>query len=215
MVTRMAIISESPVTKPTVFVIDDDDGMRRALSLLLSTVGYTTSAFANPGDFLAHFDPDTHGCLLLDIRMPGMSGLELQQHLNRTGSMIPVIFITGHGDVPMAVQAMKEGAFEFIQKPFRDQDLLDRINHALQQDAENRASLARRADVARRLESLTPRERQVMAMVVDGAANKVIAIDLDLSERTVEIHRAKVMEKMGARSVAHLVKLQLSLNKGA
>jgi FixJ family two-component response regulator len=112
----------------------------------------------------------------------------------------------------MAVQAMKDGAFEFIQKPFREQDLLDRINHALQQDGENRTNLARRAEVLRRLESLTPRERQVMTMVVDGAANKVIAIDLDLSERTVEIHRAKVMEKMGARSVAHLVKLQLSLS---
>jgi two-component system response regulator FixJ len=125
--------------------------------------------------------------------------------------MLPVIFITGHGDVPMAVQAMKEGAFEFIQKPFRDQDLLDRINHALQQDAESRNNLARRADVVRRLETLTPREHQVMDMVVDGSANKVIAIDLNLSERTVEIHRAKVMEKMGARSVAHLVKLHLSL----
>jgi FixJ family two-component response regulator len=211
----MSKTTEAPPITPTVYVIDDDDGMRRALSLLLSTVGYKTQAFANPADFLVHFDADAHGCLLLDIRMPGMSGLELQQHLNRTGSMLPVIFITGHGDVPMAVQAMKEGAFEFIQKPFRDQDLLDRINHALQQDGENRASLARRADVARRLESLTPRERQVMAMVVDGAANKVIAIDLDLSERTVEIHRAKVMEKMGAHSVAHLVKLHLSLDRAA
>jgi two-component system response regulator FixJ len=203
--------SEAAATVPIVYVIDDDDGMRRALSLLLSTVGYKTLAFPNPADFLAQFDPDTHGCLVLDIRMPGMSGLELQQHLNRTGSMLPVIFITGHGDVPMAVQAMKEGAFEFIQKPFRDQDLLDRINHALQQDAESRNNLARRADVVRRIETLTPRERQVMDMVVDGSANKVIAIDLNLSERTVEIHRAKVMEKMGARSVAHLVKLQLSL----
>src|SRR5450755_500052 len=204
--------NERSATAPTVHVVDDDDGMRRALSLLLNTVGYKTLVFASPAEFLAQYDADTPGCLVLDIRMPGMSGLELQQHLNRTGSMLPVIFITGHGDVPMAVQAMKEGAFEFIQKPFRDQDLLDRINHALQQDAESRNNLARRADVARRLESLTPRERQVMAMVVDGAANKVIAIDLDLSERTVEIHRAKVMEKMGARSVAHLVKLQLSLD---
>ena len=204
--------SKAAAADPIVYVIDDDDGMRRALSMLLSTVGYKTLVFASPGDFLAHFDPDTHGCLVLDIRMPGMSGLELQQHLNRTGSMLPVIFITGHGDVPMAVQAMKEGAFEFIQKPFRDQDLLDRINHALQQDAESRNNLARRADVVRRLETLTPRERQVMDMVVDGSANKVIAIDLNLSERTVEIHRAKVMEKMGARSVAHLVKLQLSLH---
>jgi two-component system, LuxR family, response regulator FixJ len=207
----MAKPSEAAAAAPIVYVIDDDDGMRRALSLLLSTVGYKTLVFASPSDFLARFDPDTHGCLVLDIRMPGMSGLELQQHLNRTGSMLPVIFITGHGDVPMAVQAMKEGAFEFIQKPFRDQDLLDRINHALQQDAESRNNLARRADVVRRLETLTPRERQVMDMVVDGSANKVIAIDLNLSERTVEIHRAKVMEKMGARSVAHLVKLHLSL----
>ena len=174
-------------------------------------IGYKTAVFADPAEFLRQFNPNTPGCLVLDIRMPGMSGLELQQRLNRTGSMLPVIFITGHGDVPMAVQAMKEGAFEFIQKPFRDQDLLDRINHALQQDAENRSTVARRAEVLRRLETLTPRERQVMDLVVEGAANKVIAIDLGLSERTVEIHRAKVMEKMGARSVAHLVKLHMNL----
>jgi two-component system, LuxR family, response regulator FixJ len=198
-------------TAPTVYVVDDDDGMRRALDALLSTVGYKTAVFSRPSEFLANFKVDSPGCLVLDIRMPDMSGLELQQHLNRIGSMLPVIFITGHGDVPMAVQAMKEGAFEFVQKPFRDQDLLDRINHALKQDAENRNTVARRTEVLHRLESLTPRERQVMDLVVDGAANKVIAIDLDLSERTVEIHRAKVMEKMGARSVAHLVRLHLTL----
>jgi two-component system response regulator FixJ len=185
--------------------------MRRALTLLLTTVGYKTAAFAGPKEFLEKFKADTAGCLVLDIRMPGMSGLELQHCLNRMGSMLPVIFITGHGDVPMAVQAMKEGAFEFVQKPFRDQDLLDRINHALEQDSENRRTLALRGDVIHRIGSLTPREKQVLEMVVDGAANKVIAIDLGLSERTVEIHRAKVMEKMGARSVAHLVKLQLSI----
>jgi two-component system response regulator FixJ len=207
--------AEDAVSAATVYVVDDDDGMRRALSLLLNTVGYKTAAFAGPVEFLDKFKPETAGCLVLDIRMPGMSGLELQQHLNRMGAMLPVIFITGHGDVPMAVQAMKEGAFDFVQKPFRDQDLLDRINHALQQDKENRGTLARRADVLHRVESLTPREKQVMAMVVDGAANKVIAIDLGLSERTVEIHRAKVMEKMGARSVAHLVKLQMSLSNDA
>jgi two-component system, LuxR family, response regulator FixJ len=206
---------EVAVNTATVYIVDDDDGMRRALSLLLNTVGFKTAALASPKEFLDTFKPDTAGCLVLDIRMPGMSGLELQQHLNRVGSMLPVIFITGHGDVPMAVQAMKEGAFEFVQKPFRDQDLLDRINHALEQDKENRSTLARRADVLHRVESLTPREKQVMAMVVDGAANKVIAIDLGLSERTVEIHRAKVMEKMGARSVAHLVKLQMSLSNDA
>jgi FixJ family two-component response regulator len=199
----------------TVYVVDDDDSMRRALNLLLTTVGYQTAAYASPKEFLEKFKSEAAGCLVLDIRMPGMSGLELQQHLNRMGSMLPVIFITGHGDVPMAVQAMKEGAFEFVQKPFRDQDLLDRINHALEQDKENRTTLARRADVLHRFESLTPREKQVIQMVVDGAANKVIAIDLGLSERTVEIHRAKVMEKMGARSVAHLVKLQMSLSDHA
>jgi two-component system response regulator FixJ len=207
----MAIQREAPRAGPIIYVVDDDDGMRNALSTLLSTVGFTTAVFARAADFLAQFKPDDPGCLVLDIRMPEMSGLELQQHLNRMGSMLPVIFITGHGDVPMAVQAMKEGAFEFIQKPFRDQELLDRINHALQQDAENRKSVARRAEIARRMESLTPRERQVLDMVVDGGANKVIAIDLGLSERTVEIHRAKVMEKMGARSVAHLVKMHLTL----
>jgi two-component system response regulator FixJ len=207
--------NEKNAPAPTVYVVDDDDGMRRALDTLLSTVGYKTAVFSRPSEFLATFKADASGCLVLDIRMPDMSGLELQQHLNRLGSMLPVIFITGHGDVPMAVQAMKEGAFEFIQKPFRDQDLLDRINHALKQDSENRSTVARRAEVLHRLESLTPRERQVMDMVVDGAANKVIAIDLDLSERTVEIHRAKVMEKMGARSVAHLVKLHLTMSNKA
>jgi two-component system response regulator FixJ len=198
-------------TEPVIYVVDDDDGMRRALDTLLSTIGYKTTVFSRPREFLAKFKAGSPGCLVLDIRMPDMSGLEVQQHLNRMGAMLPVIFITGHGDVPMAVQAMKEGAFEFIQKPFRDQDLLDRINHALRLDAENRNTVSRRAEVLHRSESLTPRERQVMDLVVDGAANKVIAIDLDLSERTVEIHRAKVMEKMGARSVAHLVKLHLTL----
>jgi FixJ family two-component response regulator len=148
---------------------------------------------------------------VLDIRMPEMSGLELQQRLNRMGAMVPIIFITGHGDVPMAVQAMKDGAFQFIQKPFRDQDLLDHINHALESDAQNRKDLALRAEVQRRRDTLTPRERQVMDLVAEGEANKVMAIDLGLSERTVEIHRAKVMEKMGARSVAHLVKMHLTL----
>ncbi len=206
----MARIGDSPHA-PTVYVVDDDDSMRRALGALLTTVGYKTALFGRPSEFLARFKPDDPGCLVLDIRMPEMSGLELQQQLNRAGAMLPVIFMTGHGDVPMAVQAMKEGAFQFIQKPFRDQDLLDHINHALQHDSENRKDLARRADVQRRLETLTPRERQVMDLVVEGEANKVMAIDLGLSERTVEIHRAKVMEKMGARSVAHLVKMHLTL----
>src|SRR3984957_2167877 len=159
-------------TVPAVYVVDDDDGMRRALDTLLSTVGYKTAVFSRPSEFLANFKTDAPGCLVLDIRMPDMSGLEVQQHLNRMGSMLPIIFITGHGDVPMAVQAMKEGAVDFIQKPFRDQDLLDRINHALRQDAENRNTAARHAEIQQRLESLTPRERQGLNLVGGGAANK-------------------------------------------
>ena len=197
----------------TIFVVDDDDAMRRALGILLNAVGYKTTLFSLPSEFLARLKVDDPGCLILDIRMPEMNGLEVQQQLNRLGAMLPVIFITGHGDVPMAVQAMKEGAFQFIQKPFRDQDLLDHINHALQSDRDNRKDVARRAEVQRRMETLTPREKQVMDLVVDGEANKVMAIDLGLSERTVEIHRAKVMEKMGARSVAHLVKMHLTLSE--
>ena len=198
-------------TKATIYIVDDDDGMRRALTLLMSTVGYHAVPFARPTEFLQKLDANQHGCLVLDVRMPEMSGLEVQQQLNRAGSLLPVILITGHGDIPMAVQAMKDGAFDFLQKPFRDQELLDRINAALKQDAENRAAIERHADLRRREESLTPREREVMALVVDGKANKVIAIDLGLSERTVEIHRANVMEKMGARSVAHLVKMNLTM----
>lgn len=194
-----------------IYVLDDDEGMRRALTTLLGTIGHKVAPFGVPSEFLAKHDRNQHGCVVLDIRMPEMSGLEVQQRLNKEGSMLPVIFITGHGDVPMAVQAMKEGAFDFIQKPFREQDLVDRINHALQQDADNRKSVLEKADLQRRFDSLTQREHQVLGMVVDGRANKVIAIDLDLSERTVEIHRANVMEKMGARSVAHLVKMHLTL----
>lgn len=209
-------MSEQNKTKakgPTIYVVDDDDSMRQAIALLLRTVGYTPVVFARPGEFLAKHDANVHGCLVLDIRMPEMSGLEVQQQLNRSGAILPVIFITGHGDIPMAVQAMKDGAFDFLTKPFRDQDLLDRINNALKQDAENRASIEKHADLRRRVESLTPREREVLDLIVEGKANKVVAIDLGLSERTVEIHRANVMEKMGARSVAHLVKMHLTLNE--
>jgi two-component system, LuxR family, response regulator FixJ len=197
--------------KPLVYIVDDDDSMREAIELLLRTVGYQTVPFGRASEFLAKYDPDQHAVLVLDVRMPEMSGLEVQQQLNRVGAMLPVIFITGHGDIPMAVQAMKDGAFDFLTKPFRDQDLIDRINNALKQDKEIRAELDKHADLRRRAESLTAREREVMALVVDGKANKVIAIDLGLSERTVEIHRANVMEKMGARSIAHLVKMHLTL----
>jgi len=206
-------IKSAKAKGPTIYVVDDDDSMRQAIALLLRTVGYTPIVFSRPNDFLAKYDPNIHGCVVLDIRMPEMSGLEIQQQLNRSGAILPVIFITGHGDIPMAVQAMKDGAFDFLTKPFRDQDLLDRINTALKQDAENRAAIEKHADLRRRMESLTPREREVLELVVEGKANKVVAIDLGLSERTVEIHRANVMEKMGARSVAHLVKMHLTVNE--
>jgi two-component system response regulator FixJ len=154
--------------KPVVYIVDDDDGMRRALTVLMTTVGYQPMAFARASEFLAKYDPNQPSVLVLDVRMPEMSGLEVQQQLNRNGSLLPVILVTGHGDVPMAVQAMKDGAFDFLQKPFRDQDLLDRINAALKQDAQNRESVDRLADLRQREQSLTPREREVMAHVVDG-----------------------------------------------
>lgn len=205
-------MKDATVNPTVVYVLDDDEGMRHALTTLLATIGHRVIPFALPSEFLAKHDPTQHGCVVLDIRMPEMSGLEVQKSLNKAGSILPVIFITGHGDVPMAVQAMKDGAFDFIQKPFREQDLVDRINHALQLDEENRKTVMKRADLQKRFDLLTQREHQVLELIVDGRANKVIAIDLGLSERTVEIHRAHVMEKMGARSVAHLVKMTLTLS---
>jgi FixJ family two-component response regulator len=198
---------------PTIYVVDDDDSMRQAVTLLLRTVGYQPVPFARPSEFLAKFDANLPGCLVLDIRMPGMSGLELQQKLNEKHSILPIIFITGHGDVPMAVEAMQAGAVDFIQKPFRDQDLIDRINQALEKDNNNRAALGERNDIRRRLDTLTPREREVLDLVVHGKANKVIAGDLKLSQRTVEIHRARVMEKMQASSLAHLVRMVLEVGQ--
>jgi FixJ family two-component response regulator len=198
-------------TKAMVYIVDDDDGVRRALGALMESVGYMHAAHVSAVEFLRHYDAAMPGCLILDIRMPEMSGLELQHELQRRGLRIPVIFVTGHGDVPMAVEAMKNGAFDFVQKPFRDQDLLDRVNRALQSDAAQRAEMSDRDEVLKRWNTLTPREKEVMALIVEGKANKVIALDLNLSERTVEIHRARVMEKMKARSVAQLVKLSLQL----
>ena len=197
--------------KATVFVVDDDDAVRRALGALMDSVGYAHVAYQSAAEFLRHYDTSLPGCLVLDIRMPEMSGLELQQELNRRGQQIPVIFVTGHGDVPMAVDAMKKGAFDFVQKPFRDQDLLDRVNRALQLDTDLRQERAGKDDVLYRWNTLTTREKEVMALIAEGKANKVVAQDLGLSERTVEIHRARVMEKMNVRSVAQLVKLSLLL----
>jgi two-component system response regulator FixJ len=199
--------------RPAVFIVDDDAAVRDALKFLLRSVGHPVEAFASALEFLDAYRDDRPGCLVLDIRMPGMSGLELQEKLVERRSILPIIFITGHGDVPMAVEAMQAGAMDFIQKPFRDQDLLDRINQALEKDAKNRAALGELNLIRERLASLTPREREVMDLVVHGKANKVIAGDLDLSQRTVEIHRARVMEKMQAASLAHLVRMVIEVGE--
>jgi two-component system, LuxR family, response regulator FixJ len=196
---------------PTVYVVDDDEGVRNSLRFLLKSVGLTTRTLASAGEFLEAYKHNQPGCLVLDVRMPGMSGIELQQQLNLRGATIPVIFITGHGDIPMAVEAMQHGAFDFLQKPFRDQDLIDRIQRALERDARNRTALAQHSRIRERLESLTPREREVLTLMTRGKPNKVMAAELGVSQRTVEIHRARVMEKSGAESLAHLVRMVMDL----
>jgi FixJ family two-component response regulator len=190
---------------PLVYLVDDDEAVRDALGMLFKSIGLPFAAYPSALDFLQHYDPARHACLVADIRMPGLSGLELQQRLNEHRAPIPVIFITGHGDVPMAVSAMKSGAADFIQKPFRDQDLIDRIHKALDQDRERRAGRAEEDEIRARIASLTPRENEVMQRVVRGQANKVIAMDLGVSQRTVELHRARVMRKLKMRSLAELV----------
>jgi two-component system, LuxR family, response regulator FixJ len=196
---------------PTIFVVDDDEGVRNSLRFLLKSVGLTTRALSSASEFLDTYKPSQPGCLVLDVRMPGMSGLELQQQLNIRGATIPVIFITGHGDVPMAVDAMQHGAFDFLQKPFRDQDLIDRIQRALERDARSRKSLAQHEKIRHRIASLTPREREVLMLMTQGKPNKVMAAELGVSQRTVEIHRARVMEKSGAASLAQLVRMVMDL----
>ena len=195
--------------EPTVFVVDDDQAIRHAMELLLKSVGLPHRIFHSGDEFLAQHSADAAGCLVLDIRMPGMGGMELQRKLGELGSTLPIIFITGHGDVPMAVKAMQDGALDFIQKPFRDQELLDRVHDALKTDELRRSEREEQADIAARIDKLTKREREVMDLVVTGKPNKVIAYDLGVSQRTVEIHRARVMEKMEAKSLAELVRMQI------
>jgi len=200
--------------KPTVFIVDDDEAVRSSLRLLLKSLGMTAVAHGSAGEFLAAYDPEQPGCVILDVRMPGMSGLELQDELNRRGAIIPVVFITGHGDVPMAVEAMQHGAIDFLQKPFSDKDLTDRIRQALSLDLRNRALLGEKDRIQARLASLTTREMQVVRLVTLGESNKVIAGELGVSQRTVEIHRAHLMEKMGATSLAHLVRMTMIADMG-
>jgi len=176
----------------------------------MRSVGLDYEIFHSGDDFLSSHTDDRAGCLVLDIRMPGLGGLELQERLNELGGSLPIIFITGHGDVPMAVEAMQKGAVDFIQKPFRDQELLDRISEALKVDQARRSEREGQTEVRNRISKLTNRERQVLDLVVTGKPNKVIAYELGVSQRTVEIHRARVMEKMQAKSLADLVRMHLA-----
>jgi RNA polymerase sigma factor (sigma-70 family) len=199
------------IVKQTVFIVDDDEAVRGALRLLMKSVGREAKTFASGDEFLDSCSPGISGCLILDIRMPGMSGLELQEKLHQQGVNIPIIFITGHGDVPMAVQAMKQGALEFLQKPFREQDLVDLVNQALEKNENSHKLALQRTEIEPRIAKLTPRERQIMDMIVQGKANKVIAIDLGVSQRTVETHRTRIMRKMQAKSLAELVQMAVRL----
>ncbi len=194
---------------PTVFIVDDDDEVRSALALLMESIGMPVETFESALAFLQQFDPLRSGCLVLDIRMKGMSGLDLQEHLSKEAIYPPIIIITGHGDVPMAVRAVKAGAIDFIEKPFNDQALLDSIHRAIEQDAKRRGKAMQLAEIEDRLERLTPREREILTLVVSGKRNKTIAYDLNISQSTVEAHRSKVMEKMQARSLSDLMRMML------
>jgi two-component system response regulator FixJ len=196
-------------SEPTVFVVDDDQAMRNSLKWLIESIGMEVRTYGSADEFLRSYYPGRFGCLLLDVRMPGMSGLDLQAHLARGDSQLPVIIITGHGDVGMAVKAMKAGAVDFIEKPFHDEDLLSSIRDALDHDEKQRVLQSQRAQIAARLAELTPREHEVMDMVTEGRANKEIAAVLGVTAKTVEAHRARVMDKMRARSLAELVRMAL------
>lgn len=191
----------------TVFVVDDDEAVRDALKSLISSVGLSVDTFASAREFLESRGPDAPGCLVLDVRLPGLSGLDLQRELSDANIHTPIIFITGHGDIPMSVQAMKAGAVEFLTKPFRDQELLDAIHQALERDRTAREQRAEMAELRQRYDSLTPRESEVMGEVITGLLNKQIAADLGTSEITIKLHRAQVMHKMRANSLADLVRM--------
>lgn len=201
----------APPPPAQVLIVDDDAGVRGALDSLLRSIGLATQLFASPAELLQATLPDTPGCIILDVRLPGASGLDFQDHLARLGIPLPIIFITGHGDIPMTVRAMKAGAVDFLSKPFREQDMLDAVSAAIERDRARRSQAAALGDVRARYDTLTPREREVLAHVVSGLMNKQVAGLIGLSEITVKIHRGNVMRKMGVRSLADLVRQAESL----
>ncbi|MHA1598795.1 MAG: response regulator transcription factor [Alphaproteobacteria bacterium] len=205
--------SNETSTGPVVFIVDDDDAVRESLNWLVSSVDLKVESYASAGDFLGQCRPNQSGCLITDIRMPGLSGLELQDELNRRGCDLPVIVITGHGDVQTAVRAMKAGAFDFVEKPFNDQLLLDLVNRAVAMSLKSNREQTQQAEVQARVDTLTPREKEVLEHISSGEPNKGIAHLLGISEKTVEAHRAKVMGKMQAKSLAELVKMVMSLDE--
>ncbi len=197
----------------SVFIVDDDREVRDALQLLMESVGLKVECFESSQQYLDQFAPEKPGCLVLDVRMPGMSGLDLQARLAEERLCPPIIIITGHGDVPMAVRAVQAGAMDFIEKPFNDQVLLDSVHRAIEKDAQQRGDVSRLAEIEARFAKLTPREQEVLELVVAGRRNKLIAADLGVSQSTVEAHRAKVMEKMEADTLSELMRMMLSLER--
>lgn len=213
---RTSTVSGDPTAPcpPVVFVVDDDESIRTLWRWLMESNGLAVEVFSSAAEFIAAYREDTPGCLVLDLRLPGMTGLELQQHLQERGIQIPIVFVSGHGDVTTAVSALKAGAMDFVQKPFSYRDVLQVVKKALQRDATLRAERSQRTQVEVRLAQLTDRERQVLRCVIEGKPNKIIAAELDISMKTVEFHRSKVMEKMGAASVAELVHIAMQHPRG-